>query len=156
MKIKPSVIFIFCVINLTAQKKTIPDHANRISIGIGGESSLIGLDYSRDVYKSKIFPGIGLGFGTGWTVYTRFEPFNIFGLKPFISPGISYNFFPTLVASGGTVVFVSSTGLAFLPKVQWKIIPVITAGISYYYILSGYTEGTLNGFGPLVKIGIGF
>jgi len=129
---------------------------NRVYLGLGGEDSYLGIDYSRDIYKSKLFLGIGCGPGTGFTGYLRYEPVGWYGLKPFVSSGFSYSFGGTLIVSPGASVFSASTGFTYLPKLKWKILPVSGIGMTYYSILKGGSEGGMNGFGPLIKLGIAF
>ncbi|MFA6261467.1 MAG: hypothetical protein WC760_08365 [Bacteroidia bacterium] len=139
----------------TAQQEN-NQYSNRISFGLGGEDGFLGIDYSGDIYKSRVFLGIGTGLGTGLTGYLRFEPFNWYGLTPFISPAVSHTFGGTLILSPGTSVFSISTGLNYLPKLKWKSIPTLGLGITYYSILTNTSGGDLNGFGPLIKIGYAF
>lgn len=140
-------------LHMPAQDESV-HYKNRIHVGLGGEDSFLGIDYSRGLYKSKIFFGIGCGIGTGWTGYVRCEPLSWRGLGPFISAGVSHSFGGTLILSPGTSVFSSSAGLNYLPKLEWKIVPVISIGLTYYSILAGDAE--MDGFGPLIKIGVAF
>ncbi len=138
-----------------AQYQTAP-YKSRICIGFGGEDSYLGVDYLRDIYKSKIFLGIGCGLGTGWTGYVRYEPVSRYGLSPFISSGVSHTFGGTLTLSSGASTFSTSVGLNYLPKIKWHIIPIVSIGMTYYSILSNEATKEMNGWGPLIKIGIAF
>lgn len=138
-----------------AQYERLP-YKSRIYAGFGGEDSYLGVDYLRNIYKSQLLLGIGCGLGTGWTVYARYEPLSWYGLGPFISSGVSHTFGGTLTLSPGTSTFSTSAGLNYLPKLKWKSIPVVSIGMTYYSILSNEATREMNGWGPLIKIGIAF
>lgn len=141
--------------SLHAQKDSA-NYKNRIGIGVGGETGFMGIDYSRGFFKTKIFVGIGCGLGTGWTGYLRYEPVEIVGIHPFLSSGISHSFNGTLIVSEGTSTFFVSTGLGFFPKLNWKVVPGLSAGATYYSIINGAVEGGSFGIGPSVKLEFAF
>lgn len=151
------ILFLFfATISRTAAQAEAHNYNNRICIGLGAESSLMGIDYSGNIYQSKLFVGLGLGLGTGWTPYLRYEPINWFGLSPFISTGVSYTFGGTLVAAAGTSVFSATAGLNYLPKLSWRSVPVISIGGAYFSLIAGDTEGSFKGISPHIKIGWAF
>ena len=129
---------------------------NRISIGVGGESGFMGVDYARAVIEKKLFIGVGCGIGTGGTVYVRYEPIEFFGIHPFVSAGISHSFNGTIIVTSGTSTFFVSGGLGYFPKVKWKVVPGLSVGVTYYSIISGDVEGGTFGFGPSVKLELAF
>ena len=128
---------------------------NKISLGSGGENSILGIDYARNIYRSKIFLGIGAGL-SGWTLYSRYEILHWNGLAPFISSGISYSFNETVSVSQGSEFLFISSGISFLPKLNRHIVPVIGVGVTYNSLLSGKAEGGIAAFSPLLKIGLAF
>ncbi len=139
----------------TLAQQESADYKNRICVGLGGEDGFFGVDYSKGIYKSKIFLGIGCGLGTGWTGYVRYEPLYWHGLSPFVSSGISHSFGGTLIISPGTSVFSASAGIICLPKPKSKNTITVSIGITYYALLTHETK-EMNGFGPLIKIGMAF
>jgi hypothetical protein len=151
-----TIILISLLIISSPSKAQDNSYKNRINLGTGGENSYLGIDYSRDLYKSKLFLGIGCGLGTGWTGYVRYEPVSWYGLSPFISSGISHSFGGTLIVSAEASAFSASAGVAYLPELKWRSVPILSIGMTYYSILSGDAEGGMNGFGPLIKLGLAF
>ncbi len=151
------VILIFLLMNgpVSAQDDGA-NYKNRICVGLGGENGYLGADYSRDIYRSKFYVGIGCGLGTGWTGYVRYEPLNWKGLRPFVSSGAAYSFGGTLTESAGTSVFSSSAGLNYMPGRRRRKALVLGVGLTYYSILKGETKGAINGWGPLIKAGLAF
>ncbi len=105
-QVKPACsIFFFLLIffSLTAQEKK-SGYNNRLNIGTGGENSVIGADYSRNIWQLRLFAGAGLG-SAGPTAYVRYEFTDWHGIIPFLTSGFSYSYSGTISVSPETSVF---------------------------------------------------
>jgi hypothetical protein len=128
---------------------------NRIGLGLGGENSIMGFDYSRNVYRSKAF--IGIGFGqSGWTGYLRLEPLQKYVLVPFASCGFSYTRGETVSFTAQSQVLSLNAGIHAIPGWDRYCLPMISAGASYYKVMKGDAEGGLNTFYLLLKLSFAF
>jgi len=128
---------------------------NRISLGTGGENSLLGIDYSRNIYKSKLAVGLAGGVA-GWELYLKYEVLNWHGFIPFASSGISYTPNGTISMNQNTSVFFASIGLNYLPPLAWRCVPVVSVGATSYSLILGKAEGGLGNLGPILKLGFAF
>jgi hypothetical protein len=144
------------MLHVLPAQDSVSFHNNRLYSGMGGENGFLGVDYSRSIYKRKVFLGIGVGIGTGWTGYVRLEPFNNYELSPFVSPAISYSSLGTFLTSSGTTVFSLSAGLSYIPRGMFGGSMGVSVGYTYYVVTRGAAGDGLNNFGPLFKIGYGF
>lgn len=130
-------------------------YKNSVSLGLGGESSVLGIDYARCAFRSSLFIGFGAGMA-GFHTYIKYETPDWKGIAPFISAGISYAFAGTVSFSENSCVFYGNAGVVCRPFPGWRCVPQVSLGITYYSLLSGKAEGGLGNFGPLVKAGIAF